>query len=200
MKKIFFILILSLVGNISFAQEMLEGSVAIEWVTKTQLERDQNIAAVRQVLYGTDFVKKYKKKDFKALYKDYLKDDKYKLHYLEAAAGHKTTQNANLAGFYFKKTNMLISYAMQYFNNKRNIFYYDTLGNLKYIDILSENYPSYPYYSRQYTSTGNLVGQIYFVSRDTQYVYKPNGEFKGLWHKDNFYSDKAKFIMQRNNY
>lgn len=90
-------------------------------------------------------------------------------------------------------------YGVQYKNDIYTTYYYDLMGNLRYIDKMSENYPNYPYYSHQYRINGELAGSIYFTSYDTQYVFK-NEKFKGVWFKDTMFDSKAKKIMTRTNY
>ena len=98
------------------------------------------------------------------------------------------------------KRNLLISYAVQYKNNLRSVYYYDALGNLRYVDKFSENYPNFPYMSKQYRANGVLVSAIYFMSHDMQYMYNHNAEFQGAWYKDKMYDRHAKQILTRTNW
>ena len=68
------------------------------------------------------------------------------------------------------------------------------------MDEMSENYPNFPYYSKQYRINGHLVGAIYFTDKDTQYTYEPDGKFKGVWYMDKMFDSKAKLIMTRTNW
>lgn len=60
---------------------------------------------------------KYKRKDFRTLHKDYLKDENNKTHYLEAQEGITETKDYRLSGFFSGK--ILISYAIQYKKNRK---------------------------------------------------------------------------------
>ena len=143
-------------------------------------------------------VYKYNKKEFKTEYKNYLKDSDYKRHYMLVKNNVKETANENLCGFYRK--NLLISYAVQYKNNLRTVYYYDALGNLRYIVKFSENYPNFPYMSKQYRANGTLVSAIYFMSHDMQYMYNNDATFQGAWYKDKMYNRHAKQVLTRTNW
>lgn len=60
-----------------------------------------------------------------------------------------------------------------YNNDIHHALYYNPYGKLYYVDITSDNYPNYPYYSMQYDKKGNLKSAIYFVSHDIQYMFNP---------------------------
>jgi len=200
MKKIILFLILIFTTNVVIADELLlNGNVSFDWATKTQFERDKNISSIKSIIYKDDIVKKYPTKEFKTQYKNFLKDENYKKHYEEILAGKKEDSEARLAGFFMSNDRILYMYGLQYKNDIYTTYYYDALGNLRYIDKMSENYPNYPYYSHQYRINGKLAGSIYFTAYDTQYVFK-NGEFKGVWFKDTMFNSKAKKIMTRTNY
>lgn len=202
MKK--FILLLTLYifilsPSIATEQNVIYGQINFDWLTKSQLERDENIESIRRTLYSQDVLQKIAKKEFRETYKDYLKDKNNQKHYIQVLSGTKHTETENLSGFFTLKDKILYAYAIQYKNEPRTIYYYDTLGNLRYVDKLSENYPNYPYYSHQYYANGKLVSSIYFTAYDTQYMYK-NGKFIGVWFKDTMFNSKAKKIMTRTNY
>lgn len=194
---IFYIIILS--PSIATEQNVIRGQVNFDWLTKSQLERDENIESIRKTLYSQDVTQKFAKKEFRETYKDYLKDKNNKKHYMQVLSGVKHTETENLSGFFTLKDKILYAYAIQYKNEPRTVYYYDTLGNLRYVDKLSDNYPNYPYYSHQYYANGKLVSSIYFTAYDTQYMYK-NGKFIGVWFKDTMFNSRAKKIMTRTNY
>ena len=202
MKKNLILLLLFLIilsPSIASEQITLNGNINFDWVTKTQLERDTNIEHIRKTLYSDNPTSKYSKKEFMNTYKDYLKDKNTKQHYIQVLSGIKETETENIAGFYALKDKILYAYAIQYKNNPMTVYYYDTLGNLRYVDRFSDNYPNYPYYSHQYYANGKLISSIYFTAYDTQYMYK-NGKFIGVWFKDTMFNSKAKKIMTRTNY
>ena len=119
-------------------------------------------------------------------------------HYFEAKEGITETNEYKLSAFFHGK--LLISYAIQYKKNPRTVYYYDALGHLKYIDMISENYPNFPYWSKQYKVNGKMISAIYFVSHDMQYMYEPDGEFQGVWFMDKRYDRNAKQDLTRTNW
>lgn len=177
---------------------VLTGNLIFDWLDITQVDRDLAIEKYRTELFGGDTVYKFKKKEFRNEYKDFLKDVDYKRHYMLVKNNVKETDNENLCGFY--KGNLLISYAIQYKNDLRSVYYYDALGNLRYVDKFSDNYPNFPYMSKQYKSNGELVSAIYFMSHDMQYMYNNDATFQGAWYKDKMYNRHAKQVLTRTNW
>jgi len=202
-KKLFILISILLVSNLSVLadySDFYEGTIEYNWDKITQTERDQSISKVMAVIFSNDFVPKYPKKEFKNKYKEHLKD-KYNIeHYYAATAGKTEFGNANIAAFYTSLFNSIYMYGIQYKNDLTKNYYYDALGHLRYIDIVYDNYPNYPYYSKQYKINGKFVSAIYFVSKDCQYVFDKKGVFKGLWLKNNFYDKNGKITMTRSNY
>ena len=202
MKKIFIILFAVLFTQLcAFAdyEDFYFGNVEYNWDRLTQTERDESISQVYSILFN-DCVIKYQRKEFRTKYKDYLKDKMVKEHYYAAAAGRKEWKDVNLSTFYHPRFNSVYMYGIQYKNDLKQNYYYDSLGHLQYVDMIYGQYPDYPYYSRQYRINGKLAGLIYFISKDCQYVFTPKGEFKGLWLKKNFFDKDGKIIMTRTNY
>lgn len=210
MKKLLAILFILFVGNISLSADLTEvlpdennspvltANIVFDWLDIDQSDRDAVIAKYKDVLFSQDTVYKYNKKEFRKDYKDFLKDKDYKRHYMLVVNNVKETNDENLCGFYRKR--LLVSYAVQYKNDLRTVFYYDVLGNLRYVDKLSENYPNYPYTSKQYRVSGKLISAIYFMSHDMQYMYNDDMTFKGAWYKDKMYDRHAKQVLTRTNW
>lgn len=212
MKKFIILLCLLFIGKVALSADLqaatlqdktptsmiLTGNLVFDWLDITQMDRDLVIEKYKTELFGSDTVYKYNKKEFKTEYKNYLKDSDYKRHYMLVKNNVKETDNENLCGFYRKK--LLISYAVQYKNNLRTVYYYDALGNLRYIDKFSENYPNFPYMSKQYRANGTLVSAIYFMSHDMQYMYNNDATFQGAWYKDKMYNRHAKQVLTRTNW
>ena len=201
MKKLILLFTLLFFINYASADDnlVLQGLATFDWATKTQFERDENINKIKNIIYKDNIVKKYPRKEFKEKYKAFLKDENLKKHYIEISNGQKQNETERLAGFYTQKYNIMYMYGIQFKNDIYTTYYYDMMGNLRYIDKMSENYPNFPYYSHQYRIDGKLAGSIYFTAYDTQYVFK-NGEFKGVWFKDTMFNAKAKKILTRTNY
>lgn len=179
--------------------KILTANVIFDWLDINQIDRDAVIEKYKQELFDNDdLVYKYKKKVFKNEYKDFLRDSDYKRHYMLVTNNVTETDDENLCGFYRKK--ILISYAIQYKHDLKTVYYYDALGKLRYIDKFSENYPNFPYMSKQYRANGSLVSAIYFIDEDLQYMYNSDHSFKGAWYKDKMYDRRAKQILTRSNW
>lgn len=200
MKKLLLVLGIILFGNLCQASDtVLTGGVDFDWVNLPQVQRDAQIADYQSKIFGEEIVTKISKKDFKNTYKDFIKDKYYKSNYKLASNGITETSDAKLCGFFYKES-ILYMYAIQFKKNPKTVYYYSAYGRLSYVDTMSENYPNYPYYSKQVRSNGTLAGAIYFVSHDLQYIYKPDGEFKGVWYKDKMFDRKGKQILTRSNW
>jgi len=180
------------------ASKPLEVGITLDWISKTQLQRDANIAQIQSVLFKDETVLKYDKKTFREMNGDFLKDSDFLNNYEEITAGKKEDADKNYCGFYLGK--WLIAYGIQYKKNMKNIYYYDAMGRLEWVDYFSDNYPNFPYISYQYTTNGKLVAAYYYVSKDDQYVYNPDRKFKGRWYKENLYNRNAKVTMTRSNW
>lgn len=212
MKKIIFLLCILLIGKTALSADLpqavtkentpaavvLTGNLVFDWLDITQAGRDAVIEKYKSELFGEHTVYKYNKKEFRSEYKDFLKDPDYQRHYMLVSNNVKETNSENLCGFY--KGKLLISYAVQFKKDLRTVYYYDALGKLRYIDKFSENYPNFPYMSKQYRANGTLVSAIYIMSKDMQYMYNSNGSFKGAWYKDKMYDAHAKQILTRSNW
>lgn len=177
----------------------LEVGIEFDWISKTQLQRDENIKQIQNILFNENTVTKYTKSEFKSKYEQFLKDKDSMQHYMDISAGKKEDTDKYYAGF-FLKNGLLIAYGIQYKNNMKNIYYYDAMGHLRFIDIYSDSYPDFPYYALQYDTKGKLIGTIYFVSHYDQYIFNPDKTFKGRWYRENMYNRNAKVILTRSNY
>ena len=180
-----------------FAQT-LECGVTFDWISKTQIQRDENIAQIQNILFSEKTHAKYTKKEIKSQYLEFFKDKDARQNYIEISNGKKEDAQKYYCAFYWK--NFLVAYGIQYKNNMKNIYYYDAMGNLRWVDVFSDNYPKFPYWSYQYYKTGELVASYYYVSEYDQYIFDPNKKFKGRWYKENMYNKNAKIIMTRSNY
>ena len=177
----------------------LQCGVEFDWISKNQLQRDENIKQIQSILFNEKTVLKYPKKEFKAQNAEFLKDKDSMKHYIDISQGKKEDADKYYAGF-FLKNGLLVAYGIQYKNNMKNIFYYDAMGHLRFVDYYSDNYPKFPYYALQYDVNGKLIGTIYFVSVYDQYIFNPDKTFKGRWYKENMYNRNAKVILTRSNY
>ena len=198
MKKsliIFLSFLLSITISYANFNDIYIADIQYDWINKSLLEKEAIIEEVRDIIFNDKNISKLN--NLKAQYKDYLKDKKHKEHYLAASAGYKEFDNYNISAFYYKKQKHIYMYAIQNKTDASKTFYYDALGNLRYIDFNYGEYPEYPYYAIQYKISGEPISAIYYVSKDNQYLYEPDGSFKGVWYKYNLYNEHSKIILTR---
>ena len=172
--------------------------IQYDWINKSEVEKEAIISEVHDIIFEDGEYKK--EKGFKSEFKDLLKDKQHWDHYFAASAGYKEFEDKNISAFYYKKQKNIYMYAIQYKKDITKSYYYDALGHLRYVDFIYGEYPDYPYYSIQYRISGAPVSAIYFVSKDTQYLYKPDSTFTGVWYKNNLYDKKSKIILKRTSY
>lgn len=175
-----------------------EIGVSFDWISKTQLQRDENIKQIQNILFTDKTTVKYPKKTFKEMYKTFWRDKDYLNTYEAISNGKKEDDQKHYCGFFVKK--LLIAYGFQYKNNMKNIYYYDAMGHLRWVDVFSAEYPKFPYWSYQYYRNGELVAAYYYISDYDQYVFTPDKKFKGRWYKEKMYNRNAKVIMTRSNW
>lgn len=177
--------------------EPVKLEISFDWVNMSQVQRDEKIKKYHDILFFDDN-SKVSKKNFKNQYKDFKKDLERKEHYRRAKNGVIELEDCFLCAFF--KNDILIIYGVQYKKDLRHAYYYDGFGNLRYVDIMSGEYPNFPYTSKQYRNTGKLVSAIVFENHDVQYMYNPNGTFRGLWYKEKMFDEKGKQILTRTNW
>ena len=171
--------------------------IQYDWINKSEVEKEAIISEVKDIIFETPIEKQ---KDFKEQFKDKLKDKNHLDNYYAASAGYKELGDYNLSAFYYKKMKNIYMYALQDKKDVSKAYYYDALGKLRYVDFIYGEYPDFPYYSIQYRISGKPVSAIYFVSKDCQYLFKPDGEFEGVWYKHNLYNKESEIILTRTAY
>ena len=181
---------------------IIEASVSYDWVNMAQAERDAKVKYFHERLFGDGSAVNIPRKEFRNQYKAFLKDAKSRTHYRLISNDVKETREFNMSGFFrqYKSNLILYSYALQPKKDLKHIYYYSAIGTLAYLDNIEGDYPNFPYISKQYRASGKLAGVIYFENQDLQYVYKPDGEFKGIWYKDKMFDRKGKEILTRSNW
>ena len=174
-----------------------EAVIVFDWLDITQSQREDLIKEYQQKLFETNSSKIYFEKDeFKKEFSKYYKDKQFKLHYMLTNEGVTEDEDARYCAFYHKNNTLMI-YAIQYKNNPRQAFYYSPFGKMYYTDLMSDEYPNFPYTSMQYNRKGKLSSAIYFVSKDLQYMFGPDKEFQGVWYKDKMYDKNGKQTLTR---
>lgn len=174
--------------------------VAFDWLDISPNQREEYIKEFKTKLFESNSSKIYfDKEEFKTKFKPYMKDRNFKHHYFYVNNGITEDEEAKYCAFYYKHNTLMI-YAIQYKNNPRQAFYYSPFGKMYYTDVMSDEYPNFPYTSMQYDRKGRLSSAIYFVSRDLQYMFGPDKEFQGVWYKDKLYDKNGKQTLTRNNW
>lgn len=178
----------------------LQAAVTFDWLDISQAQRDENIEHYKNLLFEDNPSRIYFTKDeFKKEFAKYFKDKEFKYHYMLVNNGVTEDEDAKYCAFFYKR-NTLVMYAIQYKNNPKRAFYYTAFGGLRYTDVMSDEYPNFPYTSMQYDKKGRLKSAIYFVSKDLQYMYGPEKEFQGLWYKEKMYDRNGKQTLTRTNW
>ncbi len=200
MKKLKFIVTaFFLAQTIAFANynDIYVADIQYDWISKSEVEKEAIISEVHDIIFEQEITKQ---KDFKSQFKDKLKDKNHLEHYFAASAGHKEVGEYNISAFYYKKMKNIYMYAIQDKKDVSKSFYYDALGKLRYVDFNYGEYPDYPYYTIQYKVSGTPVSAIYYVSKDNQYLFAPDGTFTGVWYKHNLYDKHSRVILTRTRY
>ena len=170
-----------------------------DWLELSDEQKQAKIEEYKNILFSKNTGINYSKSEFASKFKNFKKDKEYKHHYMLTNNGVTEDEDAKYCAFYYKK-NTLVIYAIQYKTNPHQAFYYTAFGKLYYVDVTSDEYPNFPYYSMQYDRKGKLKSAIYFVSKDIQYMFEPNGEFQGVWYKDKMYNSKGEQKLTRSNW
>ena len=200
MKKFLAIFTILILGqNISFANynDIYIADIQYDWINKTEIEKEAIINEIHDIIFEEEIGIK---KGLKQEYNDRVQDKNYREHYMAASAGYEEYKEYNISAFYYKNQKFIYMYALQDKKDITKSYYYDALGNLRYIDFIYGEYPDYPYYSIQYKTNGKPISAIYFVSKDTQYLFAPDGTFTGVWHKHNLYDKHSKVILTRTSF
>ena len=168
--------------------EPLKIEVVFDWLDLTVAQREDNVEKYKNLLFENNSSRIYFTKDeFKKEFAQYYKDREFKLHYMLTNNGVTEDEDARYCAFYYKK-GTLVMYAIQYKNNPTKAFYYTAFGKLHYTDVMSDEYPNFPYTSMQYNRKG------------IQYMFGPEKEFQGIWYKDKMYDTNGKQVLTRSNW
>lgn len=179
--------------------DLFIADVEYDWINKSLVEKESIIQEIYDIIFEEQG-NIVEQNDFKKQNKEILKDKNHWEHYFAASAGREECGEYNISAFYYKKQKNIYMYALQNKKDISKIYYYDALGNLKYVDNVFGEYPDYPYYTIQYRISGKPVSASYYISKDTQYIYEPDGTFKGVWYKHNLYDKHSKVILTRTAY
>lgn len=178
----------------------LEATVSFDWLDIDLAQRENQIQHYKDLLFANNSSHIYFTKDeFKKEFAKYYKDKNFKLHYMLTNNGVTEDEDAKYCAFFYKKKTLVL-YAIQYKNTPNKAFYYTAFGGLRYTDLMSDEYPNFPYTSMQYDQKGQLKSAIYFASKDLQYMFGPDKDFQGIWYKDKMYDKNGKQVLTRTNW
>lgn len=178
----------------------LEAIVSFDWLDIDLAQRENQIQHYKDLLFANNSSHIYFTKDeFKKEFAKYYKDKDFKLHYMLTNNGVTEDEDAKYCAFFYKKKTLVL-YAIQYKNTPNKACYYTAFGGLRYTDLMSDEYPNFPYTSMQYDQKGQLKSAIYFASKDLQYMFGPDKEFQGIWYKDKMYDKNGKQVLTRTNW
>ena len=199
MLKKFLVLLLMLFCGSVFANynDIYIANITYDWINKSEVEKEEIIQEVHDILFANPV---QKQSGFRSQFKDKLKDKNRVENYYAASAGYKEYKGNYISAFYYKRMKHIYMYGLQSKEDTSKAYYYDALGALKYVDFIEGDFPDYPYSAIQYNISGKPVSAIYYISKDCQYLYKPSGEFEGVWYKHNLYNKKNKVVLKRTTY
>ncbi len=184
-------------GVLANYNDVYVADIQYDWIDKSIVEKEAMINEIHDIIFST--VPEHRN-DLRSLFKDKLKDKNHIDNYLAASAGYKEYKENKISAFFYRKMKNPYMYALQGKKDTSNAFYYDAMGDLRYVDFYNGDYPNYPYYTIQYRISGTPVSVVYSISEDCQYLFKPNGKFEGIWYKHNLYNKKNKIILKRTTY
>ena len=197
------ILVITFIFSQAFAfanyNDIFIADIQYDWISKSEVEKEALVSEVKDIIFEKD-TELPQQKDLRSQFKEKIKDKNYKEHYFAASAGYKEYKDYNISAFYYKNQKHIYMYALQDKKDITKTFYYSALGKLVYIDYNFGEYPEYPYYTIQYSLSGKPISAIYYVSRDNQYLFNPDGSFEGIWYKHNLYNKESKIILTRTAY
>ena len=199
MLKKFLITLCLIIPLASFGNynDIYVADIQYDWIDKDELAKEAMITEVHDIMFANPIEQRT---DLRSLFHDKLKDKNHVDNYLAASAGYDEYKDHYISAFYYKKMKSPIMYGLQDKNDVTKAFYYDAMGTLRYVDFIDGEYPDYPYSAIQYRISGKPVSAIYYISKDCQYLFKPNGEFEGVWYKHKLYNKKNKVILKRTKY
>lgn len=90
------------------------------------------------------------------------------------------------------------SYAVMYYNDKKNTYYYAPDGTLTHNQIKTGE--NYPYKAYKYSTDGKLVNLSLKVSETETFIFNNSGKLLAHWVGENCYDEEGNIIMTRKIY
>lgn len=191
MVKKFFI-IFCLIGiafsNVCKAEVFEYVGQEFDWALLSAKEKTERADKVFRLIFPSGKITTYTRKEFKEKFGQYYKDNDSKTHYDALEAGYNEYKNVNLEPYYYKDTDCIYMYALQYKNDLTKTYYYTSLGRLRFVDMRSGDVKNCPCYIVRYGKDGKLKRAAYIQSQDIMYLYDSKGKFEGVQYKSTLYT------------
>ena len=182
-------LIVSLFTNSVSAEVFQYVGSEFDWALLSKQEKTERISNVYKLMFPDGKTKNYTRKEFKTMFKRHWKDNDYKTHYDALEAGYRDYKNVKLEPYYYKDSDTMYMYALQYKNDLTKTYYYSSFGKLRFVDIRTGDIKNCPCQIKRYKTNGKLVRSAYIQSKDIIYLYNNNGNFEGVQYKSTLYTN-----------
>lgn len=87
------------------------------------------------------------------------------------------------------------TYAVMYFNDRLNVYYYKNDGSLLYIE--KKESEIYPYKACKFDITGKIINKSLRVSKEETFIYTPDAKLIAHWINSNGYDERGNIVMTR---
>lgn len=189
LKRIFILLFLiSFISNTVSAEVFQYVGQDFDWAILSPKEKNERVTDIFKTMFPTGTITSYSRKVFKETFKNHLKDRNSKTHYDAIVAGYKEYKSVKLEPYYYKNTDCIYMYALQYKNDLTKTYYYSVLGNLKFVDMRYGDLENCPCYIKKYGKDGKLKRAAYIQNKDIIYVFNSKGKFEGVQYKSTMYT------------
>lgn len=90
------------------------------------------------------------------------------------------------------------SYAVMYYDNPKNTYYYSSEGVLIYNEVKTGT--EYPYKAYKYSPEGKLINMSLKLSKNETFIFNKSGKLLAHWLGENCYDEEDNVIMTRKIY
>lgn len=160
-----------------------------DWTYISNEERKDRVITIFKIMFPKGYVTNFPKKFLQSRLKQHLKDRNFKEHYEAVCSGQTHYRDVDMQPFVDEK-NFVYMYALQFTKTPQRTFYYDALGNLRFVDFRYGSFPECPYYTKKYSIDGKLIRAMYLQNPETMYIYSETGAFLGVKHDNQIYTFK----------
>jgi len=155
-------------------------------------EKTQYVKQIKTLLFAKDCKYKLETPEFIHIIATHRKDKQYPDQYYAAQTGYDSYNNADLTAMFTKHMNIMYMYGVQEKDNSRIIYYYNVFGSIQLLDFMYENYPNYPFYTRKYKKSGDLINSVYCPDEKTKIKFNTKGTKAEIWINEEL-TDKINF-------